>query len=93
MRGRPLLVLGLALLLAGCGQDLRKENEQLKAQVGLLQKANGDLKGQMVQVQGETAALRKELEEVRKELEALSQKVQELTAKPAPKGARAPRKP
>ncbi|MBP1778651.1 MAG: hypothetical protein H6Q86_4662, partial [candidate division NC10 bacterium] len=34
------LALFVALALAGCGRDLKKENEQLKVQVATLQKEN-----------------------------------------------------
>jgi len=42
----PALALFVALALAGCGQDLKKENAQLKAQVATLQKENVALKGE-----------------------------------------------
>ena len=37
------LILAVALLFAGCGQEVKKENEQLKAQVASLQKENAEI--------------------------------------------------
>jgi len=41
-------VLTFFILAAGCGQQLKQENEQLKAQVDSLTVENGSLKGQVL---------------------------------------------
>ena len=62
------LMLAVALLIAGCGQELKKENEQLKAQVASLQKENADLKTEMMTLKGENEAMKKELDEMKQNM-------------------------
>ena len=68
------LMLTVGLLVAGCGQELKKENEQLKAQVGSLQKENADLKTGMMTLKGENEALKKELDEMKQHMAQMQQK-------------------
>lgn len=86
MRGRNRFVtLGLALLVAlaaaGCGPDLKKENEQLKSQVASLQKENVDLKGQVTSLKADADALKKQLDDLTKEKQGLEEKLKAAEAK------------
>jgi peptidoglycan hydrolase CwlO-like protein len=63
------LILGLVLL--GCGQELKKESEQLKAQVASLQKENTDLQAEVMTLKGDNEALRKQLDEMKTQVERL----------------------
>jgi predicted nuclease with TOPRIM domain len=83
MAGLALLV---ALALAGCGQDIKKENEQLKAQVAALQKENVALKGEGTSLRADAEAMKKQLAELTKEKTGLAT----LAAKPS---ATPPQKP
>ncbi len=76
------LMLAVGLLVAGCGQELKKENEQLKAQVASLQKENADLKTGMMTLKGENETMKKELDEMKEHMAQMQQK---------PKGGRATR--
>lgn len=74
-------VLTLLLFAAGCGQQLKQENEQLKAQVDSLTAENGSLKGQVEQLTKEkdelntkVASLNSENENLKKQLEATKKK-------------------
>ena len=92
------MTLGLALLVAlvvtGCGQEIKKENEQLKSQVATLQKENMDLKGQVTSLKADTDALKKQFEDLTQEKQALEEKVKAAEAKPPLKpGAKPPLKP
>lgn len=77
LRGRYLgsLVLAVGLLVAGCGQEIKKENEHLKNQVALLQKENSDLKAEAVTLKGENEAMKKELDEMKAQMEQMQQKM------------------
>ena len=83
MTVRPILaaaILGLAALAAGCGQEIKKENEQLKAQVATLQKENADLKAQVAAAKGEADKAKQEMENAAKEWQAkLDELQQQLT--------------
>ena len=92
------IILGLALVVAlvvtGCGQEVKKENEQLKSQVATLQKENMDLKGQVTSLKADTDALKKQFEDLTKEKQALEEKVKAAEAKASVKpGAKPPLKP
>ena len=92
------MTLGLALLVAlvvtGCGQEIKKENEQLKSQVATLQKENMDLKGQVSSLKADTDALKKQFEDLTQEKQALEEKVKAAEAKASVKpGAKPPLKP
>ncbi len=76
------LMLAVGLLVGGCGQELKKENEQLKTQVASLQKENADLKTEMMSVKGESEAMKKELDEMKQHMAQMQQK---------PKGGKAAR--
>ena len=69
------LMLAVALLFAGCGQELKKENEQLKAQVASLQKENADLKAEMMTLKGENEAVKKELDEMKQHMAQMQQQM------------------
>jgi septal ring factor EnvC (AmiA/AmiB activator) len=88
------LVLLLAMAVVGCGQEIKKENEQLKAQVAGLQKENVDLKGQVTNLKADADALKKQVEEMNKQKQEAEEKLKEaeakLTAKP---GAKPPLRP
>lgn len=89
------LALGLALLVAlvttGCGQEIKRENEQLKSLVAILQKENVDLKGQVTSLKADTDALKKQLEGLTKEKQDLENELKAAEAKAAAKpGTRPP---
>jgi len=69
-------------VLAGCGQELKKENEQLKGQVAALEKENVQLKDQLATLKTENEALQKQVEDVRQEMESLSEKLKQAGTKP-----------
>lgn len=75
------VVLIVGLLVGGCGQDLKKENEQMKSQVASLQKENADLKGELMTLKGDSEAIRKQLDEMKQHMEQMQMK----GAKPAKK--------
>lgn len=88
------LVLLLAMAVVGCGQEIKKENEQLKAQVAGLQKENVDLKGQVTNLKADADALKKQVEELNKQKQELEGKLKEAEAKIAAKpGAKPPLRP
>jgi predicted RNase H-like nuclease (RuvC/YqgF family) len=68
------LMLAAGLLVAGCGQEVKKENEQLKAQVASLQKENADLKTEMMTFKGENEAMKKELDEMKQHMAQMQPK-------------------
>jgi len=79
------LATAVALLVAGCGQELKRENAQLKSEVGTLQKENTELKGQVTSLRADTEALKKQLEDLTKERQALEEKLKEAEARAAAK--------
>lgn len=84
---RPILAavaLGAAVLTGGCGEDLKKENEQLKGQVSTLQKENADLKGQVAAAKAEADKVKQEMEAKTKELEAKVEELQKAATRRAP---------
>jgi predicted nuclease with TOPRIM domain len=82
--------LGTAVILGGCGQEIKKENEQLKAQVGTLQKENADLKGQLAAAKADAEKTKADVENVTKELQAKTEELQQMMTKRGP--AKAPAK-
>jgi len=68
------LLLVVGLLLTGCGQELKKENEQLKTQVASLQKENADLKTEMMALKGDNEAMKKQLDEMKQHMEQMQMK-------------------
>jgi predicted nuclease with TOPRIM domain len=81
------LAIFLVLVVAGCGPDLRKENEQLKGQVASLQRENLTLKGEMTTLKADTEAMKKQLEGLTKEKQSLEDRLKEAEAKIAAKSA------
>ena len=76
---RPVLlaaVFGAAALLGGCGEEMKKENEQLKGQVATLQKENADLKTQVAAAKAEADKLKQDMENATKEMEAAMAEMQ-----------------
>jgi len=74
------LVLFVTLLATGCGQGIKKENEQLKAQVAALQKENLSLKGSATTLKADAEAMKQQMETLTKEKQALEEKIKELEA-------------
>ena len=94
----PILGLVLAaavgLVAAGCGQEVKRENQQLKSQIGTLQKENTDLKGQVTSLKADTDALKKQLDDLTKERQALEDQLKEAEARAAAKpGTKPPLRP
>jgi hypothetical protein len=90
--------LGIALLVAvavtGCGPDLKKENDQLKAQVETLQRENLALKGEATSLKADAEAMRKRFEAMNQEKQALETQLKDAEAKIAVKpGTKPPLKP
>jgi predicted nuclease with TOPRIM domain len=79
------LATAVALLGAGCGQDLKRENAQLKAEVGTLQKENTELKGQVTSLRADAEALKRQLEDLTRERQALEERLKEAEARAAAK--------
>jgi predicted nuclease with TOPRIM domain len=83
------IILGMAVLVAlvatGCGQDIKRENEQLKSQVSGLQKENGDLKGQVTSLKADADALKQQVEGLTKDKQDLEEKLKEAEAKASAK--------
>jgi predicted nuclease with TOPRIM domain len=74
-------VLFVTLLIGGCGQDLKKDNEQLKAQVAALQKENLALKGEFTSLKADADAMKKQIDLLIKERREIDEKVKELEAR------------
>ena len=84
VRGTGLcMVLIAGLFLSGCGQEIKKENEQLKSQVASLQKENAELKGQILTLKGDNEAMKKQLDEMKQQMDRMHQQMK--SAKPAKK--------
>ena len=79
------LVLLVALVVTGCGQDIKKENEQLKSQVANLQKENMDLKGQVTSLKADADALKTQLDDATKDKQDLEEKLKDAEAKASAK--------
>ena len=89
--GTALLV---AVTVAGCGPDVKKENDQLKAQVATLQKENLALKGEATSLKADAEALKKRFEAMNREKQELETKLKDAEAKIAVKpGPKPPLKP
>lgn len=75
------LALFVMLAVAACGQEVKKENEQLKGQVAGLQKENLALKGEMTTLKADTEAMKKQFEELTKQKEAVEEQLKKAEAK------------
>ncbi len=85
------LVLSVVFLVTSCGQELKKENEQIRSQVATLQKENVELKGQVTSLKADAEALKNQYEELSKEKVVLEEKLKEAEAKISAKpGTRPP---
>jgi len=88
------LALVVAVAVAGCGQEIKQENEQLKAQVATQQKENVVLKGENTALKADVEAVKKQVADLTQEKQTLEEKVKEIEAKMAVKpGGRPPLKP
>ncbi len=90
----PALALLVALAPAGCGRDLKKENDQLKGQVATLQQENVALKGEGTSLRADAEAMQKQLAALTKEKRELEDQVKALKATIAARpSATPPKKP
>ncbi len=88
------LVLAAAVLLAGCGREIARENEQLKTQVSTMQKESQELRGQVASLKGDLDAVKKQVETLTREKQELEEKIKLAEAKAAFKpGTKPPLKP
>ena len=79
------VALSVAVLVAGCGPDLKKENETLKAQIGNLQNENLTLKGQITNLKADADASKKQVETLTTDKQSLEEKLKDAEAKLAAK--------
>jgi predicted nuclease with TOPRIM domain len=77
------LLVAAGLLLGGCGQELKKENEQLKTQVAALQKENTELKAQAATLKADNESMKTQLDEMKQHMAGMQKKT---------KGAKATKK-
>ena len=77
----------LALTVAGCGPDMKAENDALKKQVGDMQKQNGDLKGQVDALAKENDSLKKQVAEIQAKMKPGAPAKPAAPGKPAAKPA------
>jgi predicted nuclease with TOPRIM domain len=85
------VVLFLPLPGVGCGQEIKRENEQLKSQVANLQKENVELKGQVTSLKADAEALKDQFAALTKEKQELEEKLKEAEARASAKpGTRPP---
>lgn len=77
MRKLSFLGLALAALLVttGCGQKIKQENEQLKAQVATMTAENTDLKAQVASLQKEGEDLKAQVAGLTAELDTTKQQL------------------
>jgi len=87
---RLALVAFVPLVAGGCGQEVKKENEQLKAQVAALQKENLALRGESTSLKADAEAMKKQIDILTKERLAIDEKVKDLEAKVALKPSKTP---
>ncbi|MBI4536769.1 MAG: hypothetical protein HY712_02295 [candidate division NC10 bacterium] len=88
------LVLAAAVLLAGCGREIARENEQLRTQVSTMQKENQELKGQVASLKGDLDATKKRVGTLTQEKQELEEKIKLIEARAAVKpGTKPPLKP
>jgi cell division protein FtsB len=71
----------LALTAAGCGPDLKAENESLKKQVADAQKQSGDLKGQVDTLMKENETLKKQVADLQARLKPAAKPAAKPTTK------------
>lgn len=79
MRKLSFLGLALAALLVttGCGQEIKKENEQLKATVATITTENSDLKTQVATLQKEGEDLKAQIAGLTAELDTTKQQLED----------------
>lgn len=71
------LALAALLVTTGCGQEIKKENEQLKAQVTTLTAENNDLKTQVTTLQKEGEDLKAQIAGLTAELDTTKQQLED----------------
>lgn len=76
------VVFAMLLFVAGCGQELKKENEQLKGQISTLTEENNNLKNQAATLQKESGDLKAQVESLTAERDALKKELEAAKAKP-----------
>lgn len=86
------LVLTL-FLIAGCGQELQKENEALKTQIKGAQEENASLKGKVQSLEEEKNALGTTVEGLEKQVAELEKSLEAARKAAAPKPPAAKPKP
>lgn len=79
-----LLVLTL-FLIGGCGQELQKENEALKAQIKTAQEENASLKGKLQSLEADKNTLGTTIEGLQKQVAELEKALETAKKKTAPK--------
>jgi predicted nucleic acid-binding Zn-ribbon protein len=73
----------MLVLIQGCGQELQKENEALKAQIKAAQEENTSLKQKLQSLDAEKKGLAANIEALEKQVADLK-KAAEAAKKPAP---------
>lgn len=79
------VLLVLALAVAGCGQEIKRENEQLKGQLAILQPENLVLKTQVTTLRADVEALKRQVEELTRQKGELEAALKAAEAKAAVK--------
>jgi phage shock protein A len=88
------LALTVAVLLAGCGRELARENEQLRTQVSTMQKESQELRGQVASLKGDLDAFKRQVETLTREKQEMEEKIKVAEATAAVKpGTKPPLKP
>ncbi len=78
------MVLAALLFTAGCGQQLKQENEQLKGQISTLTEENNGLKNQVATLQKEAEDLKNHVTSLTAERDAAKKELEARAKKPAP---------
>lgn len=76
------------LFVSGCGQKVKQENEQLKAQVSTLTEESNNLKTQVAALQTEVEDAKAQVTSLTAELDATKKELEVAKAKPVTKKRR-----